>query len=351
MTKSKAENLLKKYKAGQCTPEETRLVESWYNAFSATVEAPSSTPDIQLLHDEGLRKILDADRRKYRAPFYRVAMLASAAALLLFLGVSLYFYRDNDRDEIKDERIAEVFIPGGNKATLTLANGEQYELAGQKNGIRMGDDIVYEDGSTVTSLESIMPAEGLNASLREELITLSTPVGGTYHVVLADGSRVRLNAGSKLIYPSKFVAGERKVQLEGEAYFQVTSDKQKPFIVVSEGQEIQVLGTEFNISTYSGYEEVQTTLVEGSVKVRTSLGDESASVVLQPGEQSTLRAGKFDVRQVDVSNVVAWTEGKFSFSGKEFKQIMDEVSRWYDLQVIYQGGVPKDRLVGDAYRH
>src|SRR5690606_18203557 len=173
---------------------------------------------------------------------------------------------------------------------------------------------------------------------------LSTPKGGTYQIVLPDGTKVWLNAASTLKYPSRFDGGERVIELSGEAYFAVAKDVKKPFKVVSNGQEIQVLGTEFNISAYVDEAEMKTTLVAGAVQIF----NRQSSIVnrLEPGEQSIIRGAFTDIQKVETERYTAWKNGYFYFKQTPFAEIMRQLARWYDIDVIYKGSIPKETFSG-----
>src|SRR5690606_7907066 len=186
---------------------------------------------------------------------------------------------------------------------------------------------------------------------------LSTPKGGTYQITLADGTNVWLNSESTLKYPTRFWGNERVVELEGEAYFEVTAQtagvrtpNQVPFRVISKGQTVEVLGTQFNISAYADEAEIKTTLVEGRVKVN---ADESPfeSLLLVPGEQAILAGTVMQKQQVDVEQFIAWKDGLFSFKETELHAVMRQLSRWYDVTIAYQDNVPTTHYYGAISRN
>lgn len=294
--------------------------------------------------------------------------LPYAAAVVLVVLVGVWIYVGN---EIADRRPANgqgkpnaahvVDIqPGSNRATLTLADGSTVDLSEAQSGIIAGDKITYLDGSTVFG-------EQVNKSTREQghdglrteesasqahkftgSLQLTTPKGGTYQITLPDGSKVWLNAGTTLKYPSRFSSEERVVELSGEAYFEVAKAQNWPFRVVGKNQVVDVLGTAFNITAYPDETETTTTLVEGRVKV---VVDGITASILNPGDQSTLRKDGIAIKAVDVSSAVAWRNGRFAFDNKTFSQIMNELARWYNLDIVYKNGIPQEELVGDAFRN
>lgn len=260
-----------------------------------------------------------------------------AAAMLIFSAVGLYRYYFTETElpvEIADTDI----LPGGNRATLTLSDGRSISLNTAQSGITVGDSITYLDGTAV--LTDLSAATGQHQ-------TLSTPYGGIYHISLPDGTGVWLNAGSTLTFPDRFDANERMVELSGEAYFDV-SPQHIPFKVRTNGQIVEVLGTEFNISAYPDQTEVMTTLVEGSIDVVNQISN--AVYRVMPGQQAVSQGIQTAVRQVEVAGMIAWKEGRFSFDGKSFEEIIREMARWYNLDVEYEGNIPVDQFIGDAFR-
>ncbi|HRN56598.1 MAG TPA: DUF4974 domain-containing protein, partial [Agriterribacter sp.] len=236
---------------------------------------------------------------------------------------------------------AANIAPGGNRATLTLANGSRINLSEAHEGIVINNDrISYEDHS-----QEIMQ---LDKSAINDLV-LSTPKGGTYQVTLPDGTKVWLNAASTLKYPSRFEGAERVVMFSGEGYFEVAKDASKPFRVISDDQEVVVLGTEFNICAYPDEDEKKTTLVEGKVKV--SYTGDSHTLQLSPSEQSTLKNGQLTSQQVDVAGEIAWREGVFAFRKESLESIMRKISRWYNVDVDLQENVAQRTFTGTVSKY
>ena len=282
-----------------------------------------------------------------RTPVYRTSAFRwiVAATVLLAVSAGLFLWERSTTAPPQRMAVTEI-LPGGNRATLTLANGQTVDLSETQSGIVIGaEDITYDNGASL----------GLPPS--EELV-LTTPKGGTYQVRLPDGSKVWLNASSTLRYPSHFTGNERTVELEGEAYFEVVKAKKQksknaqkqawPFWVVSKGQRVEVLGTQFNISAYADEPETKTTLVVGSVRLQAGATGEQVSLV--PGEQGILQTNNLTKQQVDVQQYTAWRNGRFSFDGKPFDAVMRELERWYDIDIRYEGAVPDKEFYGDAFR-
>lgn len=274
-----------------------------------------------------------------------VAKIAVAASILAIIGITLFFYLTREQ-RIPTHLLTERndISPGGNRATLSFNDGQTITLDESKDGIVFGETLKYHDGSRVDNL----PRHIRNAVLR-------TPVGGQYKVVLPDGSHVWLNANSSLTYPSSFAeAKERRIKLSGEAYFEIEPDKTKPFIVSTQDQEVEVLGTHFNISAFADERETRTTLVEGLVEVRlypAAAGqhtdqDHVNTFRIFPNEQTVLTPGQFHKQFVNVERVIAWKNGYFLFEDESIERIMKDISKWYGVEVRYEGKITIEKFNG-----
>ncbi len=181
--------------------------------------------------------------------------------------------------------------------------------------------------------------------------TLTTAKGETYQIILPDQTKVWLNAASSIKFPVTFAGlDQRKIQLSGEAYFEVSKDKRHPFIVTTGKQEVEVLGTHFNINSYADEPATKTTLLEGAVKVRsrTAVSD---NVILKPGQQSNLTTpGNITVDEAD-PDVTAWKDGKFRFNNTSLESILRQLSRWYNVDINYVNGVPDEKFTGGIDRN
>jgi len=256
--------------------------------------------------------------------------------------------------ENKEPVVAIDIEAGKNKAILTLGDGSIIILDDAKNGIlaNQGGNSVLKaaDGEVIYSFLS----EVNDSLVQDELApvvynTIETPKGGKFQIKLPDGSKVWLNAASSIRFPTAFNGPKRQVELKGEAYFEVSPDKSKIFEVNTRNQVVQVLGTHFNINAYLDEPSVNTTLLEGSVRVsdlRTNI-----SQLLKPGEQSQLS------EQIDVINLkntneaVAWKEGYFQFEEADIKTVMRQIERWYDVSIVYAGDLPNYRFGGEIERN
>ncbi len=282
-------------------------------------------------------------RWNYLKPLYR----GVAAVLIASLAIVGYLYRNNDvatTTTIQQVRLDTV-APGGNNAILTLANGKRIVLNDASNGTLATDSGFSirkeKDGLLVfNSANSPQTAE-------KQYNSIETPKGGIYQVVLPDGSKVWLNSASSITFPTHFDGNERKVSIKGEAYFDVAHNKKAPFKVLTEGQEIQVLGTKFNVNAYTDEPSTKTTLIEGSVKVNVS----GKSLLLSPGYQSIKDGGRpLYVQRADIGSAIAWKEGFFQFDRVDIQTLMRQLSRWYDIEIEYKGEIPKDEFVGKIKR-
>ncbi|SDK59363.1 FecR family protein [Pedobacter sp. ok626] len=279
--------------------------------------------------------------------------LVAAACILIVMGSALFFFNHKTSVSSNQPTVAHAIAPGKNRATLTLANGKKIVLSDVANG-----ELAKEAGVKISkSADGQIVYEIIGtANNSNQLNTLSTSNGETYRIRLPDQSEVWLNAASTIKYPVSFAKhATRKIELTGEAYFEISRDKKHPFIVESKGQRIEVLGTHFNVNAYANENNVKTTLIEGCVKVqifnsdRKALGGEQA--ILKPGEQSLLSADGLNVRQADVEEAIAWKMGFFKFRDENIQSIMRKVSRWYDVEVIYKGEIPQSGLEGTVSRY
>jgi transmembrane sensor len=229
---------------------------------------------------------------------------------------------------------------------LTLANGQKIfingELAGNiasQSGVKISKT---KDGQLIYELTN-------QKGDKTEYNTLTTTRGEQIQVRLPDGSLVFLNAASSLKYPSSFVSlKERRVDLQGEAYFEVAKDKRHPFIVKAAQQEVKVLGTHFNINSYADEPEIKTTLLEGSVNVSNLNG--KISEILKPGQQATVKGGNIKVGDADIDQAMSWKNGDFVFVGEDLKVVMRQVARWYDVEIEYQGNINSSGVVSTISR-
>lgn len=335
---------------------EQELKIHWDQLWTETMAEDKSALEIRN-DQEILLDILSHERGTRRIPVNKKSVgykyLVGAACILVLMASALFFFNHKTVLSPNQRTIVHAIVPGKNSATLTLANGKKIVLSDVANGVLAKEAGVKisksADGQIV--YEIIGTANNSN-----QLNTLSTSNGETYRIRLPDQSEVWLNAASTIKYPVSFAKhATRKIELTGEAYFEIARDKKHPFIVESKEQQIEVLGTHFNVNAYTNENNVKTTLIEGSVKVQRlnsngrTLGIEQA--ILKPGEQSFLSADEFNVRQADVEEAIAWKMGFFKFRDENIQSIMRKVSRWYDVEVVYKGEIPQSGLEGTVSRY
>ncbi|MHC8949566.1 FecR family protein [Sphingobacterium hungaricum] len=261
-------------------------------------------------------------------------ILAVACTILICM-FFLFKFSDRDKQIIDPNASAVNDIPaGGNRAILTLGNGEEVLLDSLNSGESLTESNILITKSADGLLTYTMPngIDNINS-----YNTLSTPIGGFFQIVLSDGTKVWLNALSSLKFTPSFPKNERRVELTGEAYFEVAKDATKPFIVDVNGTSVKVLGTHFNINSYETNSNTSTTVLEGAVLV--SKNDFNKKII--PGQQAlTSENGEMLLNKaVDLSEVVAWKDGYFSKGSIQFKILMDEVSRWYGVKLDYKDNI------------
>lgn len=231
-------------------------------------------------------------------------------------------------------------LPGSDRAILTLASGEKIGLDSSRK------NIVQQNDFNVTNRDGQLDYTGSSPVVEEH--TLSTPRGGQYKLLLPDGTTVWLNAASSITYPTAFTGDNRTVKVSGELYFEVAKDKSRPFHVLANGMEVEVLGTHFNINAYNDEPAIKTTLLEGSVKVTKN----AESVILKPGQQASISHSSHisNPIPVETDEVMAWKNGTFFFNRTPFSEVMRQLSRWYDVDVLYEKEIPHINFGGEMKR-
>lgn len=364
--------LLHKYLKDELAPTEQNDLEDWANSHPAYRQLLDELKDETQLRAE-LRTfdavygdaeeivvtrmlarikngIDDKETSVRRLPIWR--WTAIAAAILLVSAIGLYFFSGGQETITKSEMQVIDIPPGSNKAVLMLADGTTVDLNNDKNGIVINaENLTYSDGTEID-----VPNHNSSAIAFNSIVT---PKGGQYQIILSDGTKVWLNAASTLRYPSKFSKEKREVELIGEAYFEVNPARNpkagnRPFIVKTQGQEITVLGTVFNLTAYPDENETRTTLIEGSLKVSKagSTGLKNQSSVLKAGEETVLDdTGVLITRSADITYALAWRNGNFYFKNTSFEALMRQIARWYDIDVQYEGAVPQEFFTGEMNRN
>ena len=353
------ESLLNGYKNDTLTNEELNELLLLFDANDAALEN-SIGNDLQQNAFMGMTtasqrqrlfdNILERTGQKQKSRMVALWLRASvAAAILLLVGVGTYLWlsRKPENKVAKTDKVINVpqdVMPGGNKAVLTLADGSTIMLDSAANGklTKQGKTTVIKpgDGQLVYTRENEKPGNTFTIDHSPVTYnTLATPRGGQYELVLPDGSKVWLNAASSIRYPTAFKDKERQVEIQGEAYFEVAHDKTKPFKVSfssGSGQQdqVEVLGTHFNVNTYKDEAMVRATLLEGIVKVTGG----AAFAMLKPGEQAVLSNNSqltID-HSPNLNQVMSWKNGQFYFSNADIESIMRQMARWYDVEVEYK---------------
>jgi ferric-dicitrate binding protein FerR (iron transport regulator) len=319
-------------------PLKNDLWELWNNSDSGNLSEKKDWQDtLQNIH------LKAHNWEKTQRPMYlRIPVLRVAAAVtILVIGLGAYFLLPNANTKIisknatKNSLFKNDVLPGGNKAVLTLSNGTKILLGTAANGT-----LAHQGNTRIIKLQNgLLSYKAFTQSVSDSKIAimqyniLSTPRGGQYSVTLPDGTRVWLNSASSLKYPTSFLGKERKVEIDGEAYFEVAHNADKPFRVSVNGTEIEVLGTHFNVNSYNDEPFMRTTLLEGSIKFISG----NYTRLLSPGQQiQVLPNGKIRrIEDADIEQTVAWKNGIFSFHKTSIYEIMRQISRWYDVDVTF----------------
>lgn len=318
--------------------DDTELRQLMQKHFSNDLEnSKSISPEasrklFNAIHDKIGSESKSKKRRVF--PLRRVAIAASVIGVLLvsfFLLTDKIGKKEIARSEIGQQRFKNDVLPGGDKATLTLADGSTIVLDDAQNGY-----LVQQGNSKIIKLDGKLSYDPTNKNSREIVYnTISTPKGGQYKLELPDGSQVWLNATSSIHFPTSFIGAERRIEITGEAYFEIAKKPNMPFIVTVNNAEVQVLGTHFNVNAYDDEDNVKTTLLEGSVK----FVNDGNTNILKPGQQAQLTKERTTkvVSNVDVDEVVAWKNGMFDFENAGIETVMRQLSRWYDVEIEYKG--------------
>lgn len=359
MDKTEFLKLVTKYNQGTATEEEKSFLNAYDQLFEE-LENPLNqlkAEDKNRLKQSMLNEIklkMTTENEPVKQKYSWNWKWLAAAVLVMACTAAIFFSKTNKQTQtalLNKQNIQDTLItPGSNQAVLTLANGQKITLNDKANGL-----LSEESGVLITKDDDGLLKYEIAANAEAAIHTMSTPRGGQYQLVLADGTKVWLNADSKITFPSRFDGNERKVEVIGEAYFEVAKNKDKPFKVVSKNQVIEVLGTHFNINNYEDEDAAKTTLLEGSVKISSinnGLINNASSKTLKPGEQATINQGesKIQISETDLETAIAWKNGYFRFNKIDMQTMMRQVARWYDVNVEYKGAISKDLFVGNLRR-
>lgn len=348
--------MLDKYKRNEISEEEylQLMQEVADDAHTSAIKADimetlyGKVPDMGLGEEEasamltGIFRAGAADARRLRVVKRRRLVYGSLAAAVVagMIATGIYMFQPGKQAAPVAATRQKPLLPGSDKAMLTLADGTVIPLDSANNGA------LAQQGSTqITNRNGALSYNNAGNQTGEVMYnTVKTPHGGQYQLTLADGSRVWLNAASSIRFPTAFTGRERVVEITGEAYFEVAQQAEMPFRVKVNDVQVNVLGTSFNIMAYSDEQAIKTTLVDGAVQ----LTHGNSTSVLKPGLQATLSAkdDHFVIAAADMEQTLAWKEGKFRFRNTNIRTIMRQLSRWYDIDVSYQGDVSDIDLTG-----
>jgi transmembrane sensor len=365
------QEIFQRYLNNECTPQEvTFLLEHFKSGNNAealrrmiserlsnySIMDNEQLPQMKRSFDDSFAGILEKieeeesqeepeDKKSTIWPIFLRLVAGTAVILIVFQSVfSLRQAALNKTSAAAKNKPGKTKItPGGNKAILTLQDGSTIVLDDAKDGT-----LAKQGNATVVKTASgqLVYNGANNGEQKVSYNTMSTPRGGQYKLTLPDGTQVWLNSASSITYPTAFAGNERKVSITGEAYFEVAKDKTKPFHVKADSQDIEVLGTHFNVMAYADEDAIKTTLLEGSVKVVGS----GSSGILKPGEQAVNKNGELQISLAPVDEAMAWKNGYFKFNRVGIKYIMRQLSRWYDVDVVYEGRAKDDEFVGTIGR-
>lgn len=318
-------------------PEETDHVRltTVYNKVTAQIHVKKET--------EGI----------IRRRFWPRIAVAAAIATIVF-GAGLFYYKQRvNQEQLNQTAFKNDIAPGKTGATLTLSSGKKIILSNAKNG-QLAEESGVKIAKTADGQLSYEIKDSRTTGSGTGLITtntLATAKGETYQVRLPDGTKAWLNAASSIRFPSSFTGSkQRRVDITGEVYLEVYKDQKHPFIVLSGDQKIEVLGTHFNVNSYADDNTVKTTLLEGAVRISSPLTSRN-DLVLKPGQQSIFTEKNIQVRAVDIGEIVAWKQGNFRFVDQSVTDIMKQVARWYNVDVVYEDMVSDIKLNASISRN
>ena len=347
--------LINKQLIGEISEEEESVLNHWRKdpeneqVFNQIKEGLIKGEHYKKFKKIDLNKGWQNNKNRLKLDFFWLNIRKSmqvAAIITLFIAVSGGVYVILPKKTPTPTIVETPIVPGKSQAALTLADGSVVNLTDDRQQIEEAGAEINNSGGTIAYT---LNNEDVTASAMN---TLDVPRGGEYRLILPDGSKVWLNSVTRLKYPVRFDKNQRKVYVKGEAYFEVKHIDNKPFKVVTEnGVEIEVLGTKFNIMAYNDADNIETTLVDGAVKVNTA---DNKSVKLEPGEQARVSGANFDTKVLKVNTglYTAWTKGRFVFEQETLENILAKLSRWYDFDIFYLNpDVKKKRFSANLRRY
>lgn len=338
MKENEIDRILADIIAGEkISEEDQRLLEEWRQHSEESLYFEKEVRELARAGSElksrrtnaSIFERVEQDVKKQRKIRF-MQRVSVAASIVLLVGFSFYFmFLPGKQENEFQQMAATTIVHGGARAELILPRGEVSPLDTMTRVVLAGDSLLQ-----VTSSRNTLIYNSETNNEQVEYHTIRVPRGGEYNLLLSDNTKVYLNAGSSLRYPVRFSGDRREVILEGEGYFEVTRDTAKPFVVKTGSVNVQVLGTAFNVNAYPEEENVETTLVEGKVRV----DGKNEQRILEPGTQLVYdkRRENMVVLKVDTEEYISWKDGYYYFKRETLGRIMDRLSRWYNLNVFYQ---------------
>lgn len=339
--------ILSRYLDNKATPEEKEFVEKYYQYFDRIdnllghrLNSEANEIQDRVLHN--LRQEISG--KGGRTVFLKSKWIIriAAAVLICSIGLLFYFRSKDNREQLasSDQNSIQKIVPGTDKAFITLGDGSTVFLNDTTTGL-----IAKQGNAQVVKLSSgeVVYNTG-NLDSRVFMNTLTTPKGGKFQLTLSDGTKAWLNSVSSISYPTTFTGKERNVKITGEVYFEVAKNEQLPFrVTVNDETSIRVLGTHFNVNSYADNDYIATTLLEGSVRIN----NKNEEQLLKPGQQAAINNNAIAVRdKVDIGQVMAWKNGYFSFDNTALTEVMKQLARWYDVNIVYEGKIPEMKFWG-----
>ncbi|MDB5120265.1 MAG: FecR protein [Sphingobacteriales bacterium] len=345
------------YISGKASLEEEQQLLNFYDSFEKSTDL-NQQPEIEQVGEKMLNHLMETvckdETFKQVSQQYQWKKAAIAAVVLITTMAGFYFHsrkEQPDSEQFTEINIKNDIAPEYNNAILRLADGSRISLNDATKGlIASQGNIAITKTATGQIVYEQSKTHKINTDAPSAINIIENPKGGKCQIVLPDGSRVWLNSASTLSFPITFAKTERKVTLTGEAYFEIAHNKKVPFRVESDNQIVEVLGTHFNIKSYKDEAYTKTTLLQGSVRIilRSPQLKTPKTQLLKPGEQSLTNSSQPEIKieSTDTAKVNAWKNGHFSFNNTPLQDIMKEIARWYDMDLIYEGKVPADEFTG-----
>lgn len=357
--KKEFKTLMQQYVSGEITTEgKVRLLQMIDDPLYAKdldgilrnnydqIQEGSADSDATTTFIEALKERMhpksEQDEEETISLFAHWKKIVAAASILLLLGIGYYNYTQKTTLPTVVTVEKNKITPGTSGAILTLADGSQIVLDSVANGV-----LANQNSTVVSKKDGTLVYSGGNTNTAAQN-SMVTPRGRQYQLVLSDGTKVWLNASSSITFPTTFVQNERRVTITGEAYFEVAKDKNHPFIVTANATEVKVIGTHFNINSYPEEKSTKTTLLEGSVQV----SNRTEKSILRPGQQAVqTTSGVLSVKDIEnFDEVMAWRKGLFYFSNTSLENVTQQLSRWYDVAIVFEKGVVARNFDGEISR-